>query len=377
MMTKKVVMLLLKDYAPDPRLKKEAEFLVKNGFEVTILAWQYKKDYPKFQSITGVKIIHLGPKINGSKASLISGIIKFSLKAIRYCIKHKYDILHCHDLTTLHIGVIMKMIKGRKMIYDSHEHYPSMLKDMWKPLYGFGVFIEYIYSLFFDMIITTNSKIANKLKKYKRKIFVVSNFIDLKWYDQQKIIKTGVKTKLPIVLYEGIIKANRGLKELIDAKKYMKNKSLFLIVGDGPYLQQLEQYTKKQNIKNIILTGYKPYNQMPSYIKISTCGVNLLKRSFNNVFGNPNKIFEYIAGNIPMVVTNLPLMTEVIERANCGVIVKKVKPKEIAEKLDMILENKNKAKQMGKEGRKIVEKFYNWEMQTQSLKNAYDYLISK
>ncbi len=388
MASKSILMLLLKDFNPDPRVLKEAKSLGKRGYNVTIHAWKYKGNYSK-EEYKEFSVKHLGPQLptNYDKYPkllqiffLILFISLYTINAIAQGIKKKFDILHAHDLNTLHIAAIIKIFKWKPLIYDSHEHYPSVLRDSSKILYYFGLIAERFFVLFVTAIVTTNDAIAEQLKKYKKPIFIVSNCIDLNWFDnladkqkaEQLLKKHNIKKDKPIILYEGIVKKIRGLQYLLDAKNYLKNEVIILIVGEGPYIEELKQIAKEKNYKDVYITGHVSYDDIPNYILASDIGVNLLLPSFNNKFGNPNKIFEYLAGNVPLLVSNLPEMEKVVREGNCGFIVDPADPKEIAEKIDNFIKNKGLIKQLGENGRKIVEQKYNWESQIDNLTEAYN-----
>ncbi|MBI5393410.1 glycosyltransferase family 4 protein [Candidatus Woesearchaeota archaeon] len=384
---KSILMLLLKDFNPDPRVLKEAKSLGKRGYAVTIHAWKYKGNYAK-EDYKEFSVKHLGPQlpdIYDKMPKLLQlfflslYIFFYTCNAIAQGIKKKFDILHAHDLNTLHIAAMIKIFKWKPLIYDSHEHYPSVLRDSSKLLYYFGIIAERILTLPVTAIVTTNDAIAEQLQKYKKPIFIVSNCIDLAWFDalanknkaKQLLEKYNIKKDKPIILYEGIVKKIRGLQYLIEAKKYMKTDCIILIVGEGPYIEELKQIAKQSNADDVYILGHVPYDDIPNYILASDIGVNLLLPSFNNKFGNPNKIFEYLAGNVPLLVSNLPEMEKVVKEGNCGFVVDPSNPKDIAEKIDNFIKNSELTKSMGRNGRKIVEEKYNWEKQVDNLTKAY------
>ena len=299
-------------------------------------------------------------------------------------IKKNHDILHAHDLNTLHIACAIKLFKWKPLIYDSHEHYPSVLRDSSKAMYYLGIIAERFFTFFVNAIVTTNDAIAEQLKKYKKPIFIVSNCIDLSWFDNladkkkadELLQKHNIKKTKPIILYEGIVKKIRGLQYLIEAKKHMQTDAIILIVGEGPYIEELKQIAKKFNFTDVHVIGHVSYDDIPNYILASDIGVNLLLPSFNNKFGNPNKIFEYLAGNVPLLVSNLPEMEKVVKEGDCGFVVDPSNPKDIAEKIDIFIKNPELIKIKGMNGRKIVEEKYNWEMQVDNLTKAYEFITS-
>ena len=46
-------------------------------------------------------------------------------RAFRACLNHKCDVVHCQEPDALLIGVLTKILKGRRVVYDIHEHWPS------------------------------------------------------------------------------------------------------------------------------------------------------------------------------------------------------------------------------------------------------------
>ena len=58
-MSKQIIMLLANGFNPDPRVYKEARYLLKIGFHLTILCWDREKgyEYPEYQIIDGMEIV--------------------------------------------------------------------------------------------------------------------------------------------------------------------------------------------------------------------------------------------------------------------------------------------------------------------------------
>lgn len=376
-MKKSVLMLLINSFDPDIRVLREAEVLSEAGYRVTILAWKYKGLY-KRNNYTHFEVIRLSPGLprNFEKYSpliknliLFIYIILFYLSTLFFSLIREYDIYHAHDLNTLPIGVLLKIFKRKPLIYDSHEYYPALLE-----LYGIiikqlGKILERVLCHFVNHIITTNDLVKNEFKIYKKPVTIVSNYVDLKWFDSCNE-QINIDKSSPIVLYQGILKKRRGLKELIKAKNLMESQAKFLFVGDGPLLKSL----KAIRDSSIMATGKVSLSLIPSYIRCSDIGVNLLLPGFQNYYGTPNKLYEYMAGSIPVVVSDLPEMRRVVEEAGCGVVVDPRDPKDIARKISYLLNNEDIRREMGRRGRKLVEIKYNWQNHSENLRKVYEYV---
>jgi len=60
------------------------------------------------------------------------------------------------------------------------------------------------------------------------------------------------------------------------------------------------------------------------------------------------------------VATKLPEIKRVINDCRCGLFIDPTKPRDIAEKLDYLIEHPEESRLMGKRGRKYVEEQFNW-----------------
>ena len=47
------------------------------------------------------------------------------LRLFRACLAQDADVYHCHEPDALLIGLLAKYLKGKQVVYDIHEHWPS------------------------------------------------------------------------------------------------------------------------------------------------------------------------------------------------------------------------------------------------------------
>ena len=81
-------------------------------------------------------------------------------------------------------------------------------------------------------------------------------------------------------------------------KKYPENYGLFLI-GDGKQRKEIEQLIKNENIKNVVLTGFLPRQEMFKYFQASDV---FLFPSKEDIYGHV--INEALSQGIPVISTN-------------------------------------------------------------------------
>lgn len=126
-------MTLANPFTHDHRVYNEATSLVKAGHKVTILAWDKTGKYPKKETKDGIKIVR-------SYNSRVMNILPYDIFRLHWWWKKGYrdaltlfeenhfDAVHCHDLSSLPIGVKLKKKFGVKLVYDAHEIWGYMIK---------------------------------------------------------------------------------------------------------------------------------------------------------------------------------------------------------------------------------------------------------
>ncbi|MGB4292881.1 MAG: glycosyltransferase, partial [Bacteroidales bacterium] len=95
----------------------------------------------------------------------------------------------------------------------------------------------------------------------------------------------------------------------------------------------------------------------------------------NYRFSLPNKLFDYISAGIPVISSNLPLISEVIINYNCGIIIPEVTPAEISDAIKMLSDNQILYKQL-KKNCAIAASELNWEKESEKVKIFYSNLFN-
>ena len=75
----------------------------------------------------------------------------------------------------------------------------------------------------------------------------------------------------------------------------------------------------------------------------------------------PQKIFEYMAAGLPLVSSDLPLQSEIIARANCGLLARPEDVSTFADAICTLIDDPALARRLGKNGQDAVRHTYSWE----------------
>lgn len=212
--------------------------------------------------------------------------------------------------------------------------------------------------------------------KLHAKINIIPNGAELDLFrpdiNGSQIRKTWDLGNKFVVLYTG----NLGLAQYPEiftktAEVLKENREVvFLIVGAGVLAANLQEYANKKNLTNIIFTGAESRLRMPNYVAAADICIIPYRTSdtFRSTF--PSKMFDYMAGGRPIIINLKGEASDLIEKANCGLLAKEQDAKDLAEKILHLKNNKDACDKMGRSGKDFVEKHYRREIIANDLENV-------
>ena len=178
-----------------------------------------------------------------------------------------------------------------------------------------------------------------------------------------------------VVLYSGSLNKLRMLDMIIKAfsiVKKLEDDVKLLIVGDGDDRQHLQQLSESMGLsEDIIFTGYVPYSDMPKILRTATIALCPVPPLDIYLVSSPTKIFEYMIMGIPIIANEeIPEQREAIEESFGGVLAKFDK-ESFANKIIELLNNPDKATDMGINGQKWVLRNRSYENMTSEVEKKY------
>ncbi|MEZ5335340.1 MAG: glycosyltransferase family 4 protein [Methanolobus sp.] len=268
-----------------------------------------------------------------SYLQLLGNYLLFCIRSFFLILKlnkeKKYSYFHVHTPPDFLIVAALpfKLLYRTKIILDLHDMLPesvgSNLKGTTgKMCLGLANGIEKVSIIFSDAVICTNEHdkeiVLSRNKIDENKIYVVMNVPNLNQNGLTHATKKDfdLEDKF-VVLFEGTIWERRGIQTVVEAVDLLQNKIpiLFLIVGDGPYLDQLTEITDKKGLSSHVkFTGWVNQTDLSRYISISDVGVIPFLRTKVNERGVPNKLFEYTVHEKPVCASNLKGMNSTFSK---------------------------------------------------------------
>lgn len=80
---------------------------------------------------------------------------------------------------------------------------------------------------------------------------------------------------------------------------------------------------------------------------------------------------------LPVIISDsVKSNKDVVDKHKCGIVVNPFNTEKIVDAIELLMNNDQLASEMGSNGRKAVEKFYNWKNEEKQLINAYNKLIT-
>lgn len=261
------------------------------------------------------------PTVIRHSCSLIELTSKMVLKAL----KLKPQIIHCNDTLVLPLGVITKLFTGAKLIYDAHE-LESNRNGLSKTLGKMTLFAEKLLWRFVDKLIVVSPSILTwyqeNIGKKTTEIIMNSpvlkdNVLDEKNDKSYFRKKFNISNNSKIFLYIGILGKGRGIDLLIEAFKKNDLSSHLVFLGYGEFKDRLIELSKEH--QNIHVHDAVPHNEVVTIAKSADVGLCFIQNvSLSNYYCLPNKLFEYAFAEIPVLASNFPDISMVVEKYDLG-----------------------------------------------------------
>lgn len=319
-----------------------------------------------------INIFDVG-KSNGRLKRLLITSKKIYNKALEL----NCDIYHLHDPELLRIG--LKLAKrGKIVIYDAHEDVPKQIMDKhWIPKILRSL-ISYLFSIYeayvakrISGILSVTENICNRFKKQNKNVELVANYPLLE--EAKKMNQLDFKKNEKQICYIGGLFPTRGISEMIESIENI-NVELVLAGTFSPesFKSELEN---KNSWKKVNFLGHVKREEIMKILKTSKLGLVTLHPTRSYVESLPIKMFEYMSAGLPVIASNFPKWKNIINETNCGICVNPLDPNEIAKAIEFFLTKPEKAKEMGQNGRKLIEKKYNWSIEERKLNAFYSSLL--
>ncbi|OGN25621.1 MAG: hypothetical protein A3B12_00510 [Candidatus Yanofskybacteria bacterium RIFCSPLOWO2_01_FULL_44_88] len=214
--------------------------------------------------------------------------------------------------------------------------------------------------------------ISNYLKAYAQKInpkadlFVIPNGVDLKKFKIQSSSPKAdppLREKLKVDEHKTIITVSRlveknGLVDLVEAIKYLDDSIGLIVIGQGPLEKTLKLRVKNLNLENRIeFVGEVANERLPDYLAAADIFV---RPSLSEGLGIA--FIEAMAMGVPVIGTPVGGILDLIKNQETGLLCEVGNPKDIAAKIQTILNDDILKQRLIANAKQHVANNYDWDL---------------
>lgn len=380
--------------APQNRLFELAIRLQKAGVDITVLTAMsnypqmeiyeaYKNKTYFYEEMDGLKVHRTSIYVSKSK-SIVNRLRNYFSFVWSSAMKgntklENFDFLLCESppLFLGYSAMFLAKRKKAKLIFNVSDLWPESAeklgvvnnKHLLKLAYNLE---ERLYKKSVLVTGQTQGICANINQRFPSvKTYWLPNGVDLNYYDPSKTDagnwreKNNFSNEDFILLYAGIIGIAQGLEIILHSAKTLVNKPniKFVFIGSGPEKEKLIRIKAALNLNNVFFMEAISKREMPSVLK-SINGAIIPLRKLDLFLGAiPSKIFENLAMEVPILLgVNGEARQLFIDKGNAGLYFEPENSESLNTAILKLLENKTIAYQLGKNGRRFVNDFFNREI---------------
>lgn len=268
---------------------------------------------------------------------------EYNLRLFIKLLLTKKQLLMANDLDTLLPNYMVSNINNCPLIYDSHEYFTEVPELINRPkVRSFWLRLEEFIFPKLKNVITVNDKIAGLYEtKYKVQVTAVRNLPKL-LKDQVTKLKVPAVKNERMILYQGSLNVGRGIELMIAAMEFL-DEHVLILAGDGDICSELKEQVNQSSWQDrIIFLGKLKPADLRGLTHQADIGLSLEEDlGLNYRYCLPNKVFDYINSGIPILVSDLPLLRELVSNYQVGEYLTERDPKVLATLIQHMIRNKN------------------------------------
>ena len=210
------------------------------------------------------------------------------------------------------------------------------------------------------------------------KIRIISNTVDLNSFYNigDYKAKFGFPEDCTIVLFvASLFLKEKGIMELLKTIKIVMQVSksvLFVFVGGGKNKDAMVDFCLREKLTNYVkFAGYLSGEEIGQILNSSDIFV---LPSYNE--GLPLVVLEAMSAGLPIISTSVGAIPEIIENGENGFLVKKKNHTAIADKIILLLKNKEIRRKMGANNIKKIQQKYDLGIVVKIFEDIYDTLLA-
>lgn len=313
----------------------------------------------------------------GESKNTIQRLVRYFLCSVSQFFKalftRKFDIVLLGSTPPFQgaIGAALKIIRNKRFVYGIQDIFPDSLVStgitkkgslIWK----IGRIIENFTYKYADKIIVISEDFKKNIMAKgvpEDKIVVVYN-----WVDQNAVIdiprdKNKLFDKYQLdrskfyIEYSGNIGLTQNMDMLLEVMKELKTTHPdigLVLVGEGAYKAQVEEIVKRDNLTNVTMIPFQPYEDISYVFSLGDAGLVISKPGVgaNSV---PSKTWSIMSASRPVLANfDENELKDILVGNECGIFTKAGDKEAFKKSIIKLYENRELCKKYGTNGRQFV-----------------------
>jgi glycosyltransferase involved in cell wall biosynthesis len=321
---KRAAVLLFSYYPADPRPRRAAEALAKEGVSVDLICLRASEKEPAHETINGVSIFRVQQKrYRGDKKKYIYQYAAFILTSFTHLtlrsLIRRYDFVHVHNMPdALVFSALVPKVLGARIILDLHDPMPELMQTIFNlPEKSRSVRLlkqlEKWSIRFADIVLTVNlacKEIYSSRSCAPEKINVVLNSPDddiFRFQPSKLGSSNGRDPAKPfVILYHGSLVRRNGFDLAVDALEMVRKRiptARLMVCGERTsfFDEVMESAQKRGLLEAVQYVGARNLHQIVEAIESCDLGIIPNHRNIFTEINTPTRIFEYLALGKPVI----------------------------------------------------------------------------
>jgi len=388
-----ILKICASEWAYASRDKRELSACRELGEEVLVLAKGNLSDKGRLDEVDGYQVRRFTTRPMGLRVpNWINRVASLFVWARYTKNELKPQIISGHDLAGLLIGWLSNI--GRKdkakLIYDSHEFELGRYTGRTKRNKLQMFYIKHLERFLMKRCafsIMVNDSIADEVQrihKLEQRPIVVRSTPE-KWKIDKEAIRQ-VRAELTsqfhaegtILMRHGMIGTGCGIEKLLEVVKCMQGvNAVILGYGAEPYISSLKKLAEEFGItERVLFHPAVPITELWKYAGAADVGMSIAPAvSMSYYYALPNKLFENIQSETPVIVSNIPEMKKIVKQYGIGLLCDPKNTAEICACVEKMRTDKAFYEQCKKNTLAAKEDLC-WENEKEVLKSAYKRILS-
>lgn len=350
---------------------KMCRSLARCGFDVNLVVANAQSEIEDSVQISGVTV---------RSANRLYRMIFGARAVYKKALKVDADIYHIHDPELLPWAVKLHR-KDKKVIYDSHEDVPQTILDKeWiKPAF-FRKLLSRLFDIYekrqarkLDGLISVLDSITHKFGHPNA--VTIHNFPRMEYFDAEPYVFDDSLVNRFKLAYNGGLTEIRDIHIMVEAMDLLDERFILILMGQWESEVYRQKCIAKPGWSKVLEMGVIDLTLCMRILKASNIGLLLFKPISNHLNSLPNKSFEYMAAQIPAIMSNFPFWMQ--EFGDYAHFVNPENPNELASKIQSVEANYRMELERAERASAHILQTKSWNNEAKKLCGFYNNLISR